>query len=159
MGWAFYVLFSMFLCFYVLAGYGSQSGTAVLFNYSNKKKMGTNHAALWSTSYDARDRTTHHKRTKQRGERDSWTWEEILDGKRPWRQAGEYHGPKEELKAAKEEQRRNEEASHRSRHERHPPQKEIGGTRGDWRSQVIDLSQLLVLTARSVVLVRHCVMR
>ena len=28
-GVKFYVLFSMILCFYVLAGYGSQSGTAV----------------------------------------------------------------------------------------------------------------------------------
>jgi hypothetical protein len=48
---------------------------------------------------------------------DSWTWEEILDGKGPWAQAGEYRRPKAELKAAKAEQRRYEEAARqRDRH-------------------------------------------
>ena len=66
--------------------------------------MDTYHAAFWSDlSYSSSDeedcyRTTHQKRTKQRGNReqrvlDSWTCEEILDGKGPWAQAGEYFGP------------------------------------------------------------------
>ena len=96
--------------------------------------MNTYHAALWSDSSssddDTRYRTTHHKLTKQRGMeeqrfQDSWTWEEILDGKGPWRQAGEYHRPKEELEAAKAERWRYE-ARQRSRHERKPPQKLFG---------------------------------
>ena len=66
--------------------------------------MYAHHAALWSASFDGRDRTSHHKRTKQRGKGDSWTWE----GKGPWRQAGEYRHPKEELEAAKEERHRYE---------------------------------------------------
>ena len=54
---------------------------------------------------DVRDRISHHKKTKQRafmGKR-SWTWEEILDGKGPWRQAGEYRRPKEEIEAVRAE--------------------------------------------------------
>ena len=62
------------------------------------------HAAPWSPSYDDRDRISHHQRTKQRGE-DKWTWEEILDGKGPWSQAGEYRRPKEESEADKAERR------------------------------------------------------
>ena len=61
------------------------------------------HAAHWysdpsyySSSEDEdenRYRNTHHKRTKQHGTQeqlvqDSWTWEEILDGKGPWVQPG-----------------------------------------------------------------------
>jgi hypothetical protein len=59
------------------------------------KSMYSHHAALWSSDPyysfssegDSRDRITHHQRTKQRGNgqqqpsQDSWTWEEILDGK------------------------------------------------------------------------------
>ena len=46
--------------------------------------MYAHHAALWSTSSsDDRDRTSNHKRTKQRGKED-WTWEDILDGKGSW---------------------------------------------------------------------------
>jgi hypothetical protein len=77
-------------------------------------KMDTYHAAFWSDlSYSSSDeedryRTTHQKRTKQRGNKEqrvleSWTWEEILDGKGPWAQAGEYRRPKEELEAVKAE--------------------------------------------------------
>ena len=79
--------------------------------------MNTYHAACWSDdSYssssdeeDSRYRTTHHQRTKQRGRMDSWTWEEIFDGKGPWAQPGEYRRPKEELEEAKAERRRYEE--------------------------------------------------
>ena len=68
----------------------------------------TSHAAFWSSSpstNEKRYRTTHHNRTKQRGNQeqrvlDSWTWEKILDGKGPWAQAVEYHRPKAELEAA-----------------------------------------------------------
>ena len=87
--------------------------------------MNTYHAALWSdpcysSSEEERDRITHHQRTKQRGNgqqqqqqrsQDSWTWEEILDGKGPWAQAGEYRRPKAELEAAKAERRWYEEAA------------------------------------------------
>ena len=75
---------------------------------------------------------------------DSWTWEEILDGKGPWAQTGEYRRPKEELEAAKAERRRYEELARGGVHERQPQNFLGRGTRGDWRSQVIDLSQLLV---------------
>ena len=79
--------------------------------------MNFNHAAFWSSSpspEESRNRITHHNRTKRRGDRqrqqeqrnqDFWTWEEILDGKGPWAQPGEYRRPKEELEAAKEERR------------------------------------------------------
>ena len=54
--------------------------------------MNYNHAAFWSASpsqEENRDRTTHHKRTKRRGERqrkqeqrkEEWTWDDVLDGK------------------------------------------------------------------------------
>ena len=94
----------------------------------NKSIMYAHHVGPWSTSSDGRDRTTHHKRTKQRGERDSWTWEENKDGKGPWRQAGEYRRPKEEIKAAKEEGdgRRRQVIDAATRGS--PPQK-IGGVR------------------------------
>ncbi|XP_064865271.1 uncharacterized protein LOC115108639 isoform X1 [Oncorhynchus nerka] len=69
-------------------------------------KMDAYHTAHWSSdpSYyscsseeeeDNRYRITHHQRTKQRGNRqqqrspDSWTWEEILDGKGNWVHPGE----------------------------------------------------------------------
>uniref|UniRef100_A0A8C8FTR3 Uncharacterized protein n=1 Tax=Oncorhynchus tshawytscha TaxID=74940 RepID=A0A8C8FTR3_ONCTS len=65
---------------------------------------------------ESRYRTTHHNRTKQRGNRqrlqekqpasqDSWTWEDELDGKGPWAEPGEYRRPKAELEAAKAERR------------------------------------------------------
>ena len=69
--------------------------------------MYSNHAALWSPPYDDRDRITHQQWTKQRGNgqqqqsKDFWTWEEILDGKGPWAQPGEYRRPKAELEAVK----------------------------------------------------------
>ena len=62
------------------------------------------HAALWSDSYDDRDRRTHQKWTKQRVQEER-TWEEILDRAGPWTQAGEYRLPKEEIEAAKAERR------------------------------------------------------
>ena len=103
--------------------------------------MSNQHAALWSPLYDSRYRTTHHQRTKQRDQ--EWTWEDILDGKGPGSQAGEYCRPREEIEAAKAE-RRYYEALYQpqGKCERQPPR----GTRGDWQSQVGDLSQLPVLT-------------
>ncbi|XP_071239026.1 alkylglycerol monooxygenase-like isoform X2 [Salvelinus alpinus] len=83
--------------------------------------MDTYHAAHWSDPcYSSSDeeeiryRTTHQKRTEQRGNQeqrvlDSWTWEEILDGKGSWAQPGEYRRPKEELEAARAERRHYEE--------------------------------------------------
>ena len=47
----------------------------------NKEKMYAYHAAPWSSPSVSRDRTSHHQRTKQHGKVDSWTWEDILDGK------------------------------------------------------------------------------
>ncbi|XP_052364287.1 nuclear transcription factor Y subunit beta-like [Oncorhynchus keta] len=47
------------------------------------------------------------QRQQQQWERlhylDKWTWEEILDGKGPWAEPGEYCRPKAELEAAKAE--------------------------------------------------------
>ena len=85
--------------------------------YLIKFTLNTYHAAYWSDdSYssssdeeESRYRTTHHQRTKQCGRMDSWTWEEILDGKGQWAQPGEYRRPKEELEAAIAERRRYEE--------------------------------------------------
>ena len=59
---------------------------------------------------------------------EKWTWEEILDGKRPWAEPGEYCRPKAELEAAKAERRHYEELARQSswKPERHP-QKCIGG--------------------------------
>ena len=98
-------------------------------------KMNTYPAAFWSndsssSSDESRDRAPHYKRTKQRGNREqrlmgSWAWEEILDGKGPWRQAGEYRRPKE-LEAAKAERRRYV-VSQRNRHERQPQNIFFGG--------------------------------
>ena len=65
----------------------------------------TYHAALWSSpsSTNGRYRTTHHKQTKQRGEKEEWTWEDILDGKGSytWEEilAGRDRLPWEQLKA------------------------------------------------------------
>uniref|UniRef100_A0A8K9UVX3 Pyrin domain-containing protein n=1 Tax=Oncorhynchus mykiss TaxID=8022 RepID=A0A8K9UVX3_ONCMY len=73
-------------------------------------------------------RNTHHQRTKQRGDErqrylENWTWEEILDGKGPWAQAGEYRRPEAELEAAKAERLRYEEAARQRgwKPERQPP--------------------------------------
>ncbi|XP_064814960.1 uncharacterized protein LOC135530588 [Oncorhynchus masou masou] len=67
--------------------------------------------------------TSHHKRTRQRGEKqqcflEEWTWEEILEGKGPW--AGEHRRPKEELEASKAERRHYEELAQRTKHKRQP---------------------------------------
>ena len=62
-----------------------------------------------------------------------------MDGKGPWRQAGEYLRPKEELEAVKAERQRYEELAQRGVHKRQPPKHFLGGgTRGDWWSQVMD---------------------
>ena len=73
--------------------------------------MNNNHAAFWSDSPSPKEnryRITHHKRTKQRVNRqeqreetrnkDFWTWEEILDGRGPWAKPGECSRPKEQPK-------------------------------------------------------------
>ena len=66
-------------------------------------------------------------REEQRS-KDFWTWEEILDGKGPWAQPGEYRRPKEELEAVKAERRWYEEAARRSGWKpESQPQKCIGG--------------------------------
>ena len=87
------------------------------------KKLYADHAAPRSPPYDDRDRTTHHKRTKQREKEEQrlmgkWTWEEILDGAGPWPQPWEYRCPKEELEAAKAERRCYEEKYRRIEEER-----------------------------------------
>ena len=113
--------------------------------------MDTYHAVHWSDlSYssseeeeDSRYRITHHQRTKQRGNGqqqqqqqrfpDFWTWEEILDGKGPWAQAGEYPRPKAELEAAKAERRHYEEAARQhgsAAGTRGSPQNLLGGAHG-----------------------------
>ena len=83
----------------------------------------------------------------------SWTWEEILDGKGPWAQAGEYRRPQAELEAVKTERRRYEKAARQRgwKPERQPQKCIGGGTRGVWRSQVGDLRQLPVLTVERTV--------
>ena len=73
-----------------------------------------------------------------------------MNGAGPWTQAGEYRSPKEEIEAAKAEWRYYEELYQRDKHQRQPHKTFGGGTRGDWLSQVGDLSQLLVLTVGSV---------
>ena len=115
------------------------------------------HAAFWSDSpspQESRYRITHHKRTKQRVNRqepqerqqrqqqqeqqqlqwerlhylEKWTWEEILDGKGPWEQPGDYCRPKAELEAAKAERRHYEELARQSGWKpESQPQKCIGG--------------------------------
>ena len=45
---------------------------------------------------------------------EKWTWEEILDGKGPWEQPGDYCRPKAELEAAKAERRHYEELARQS---------------------------------------------
>ena len=104
-----------------------------------------NNAAFWSSSLspeENRNRITHHNRTKRRGDRqrqeeqrsqDFWTWEEILDGKGPWAQPGEYRRPKEELEAAKAERRWYEEAARRRGWKpKSQPQKCIGGAHREY---------------------------
>jgi hypothetical protein len=86
----------------------------------NKFKIYAYHAAPFSQYDNSRNRRSHHQRTKQRGQ-EEWTWEEILDGKGPWAQAGEYRHLKEEMEAAKAERLRYEELAQRSKHERQPP--------------------------------------
>ena len=56
-----------------------------------------------------------------RGVMDSWTWEEILDGKGPWRQAGEYRRSQEELGAAKAERQHYKGPRLARKPERQPP--------------------------------------
>ena len=104
--------------------------------------MDTYHAAYWSDpsfssseEKENRYRTTHQERTKQRGNErqrylEKWTWEEILDGKGPWAQAGKYRCPNEELEAAKAERRRYE-VRQRNRHERQPQNILGGGAHGE----------------------------
>ena len=75
------------------------------------------HAAFWSDSpshQENRNRITHHKRTKQRVNRqeqreemrnkDFWTWEEILDGRGPWAKPGECSRPKVQQEKKQQEQ-------------------------------------------------------
>ena len=64
--------------------------------------MYTFHAALCSHSDDRRNRRSHQKWTKQRGQ-EEWTSEDIVDGEGPWTQAGEYRRPREQMEAAREE--------------------------------------------------------
>ena len=110
-----------------------------------------------SLSYNKRDRRTHHKRTKQRVQekQTSWTWDKILDGKRSWTWeetlAGKDRLPWKQGEIAQEERRRYEGTRLARKPERQPQNKNVfGGTRGDWLSQVGDLSQLLMLTVGSV---------
>ena len=106
--------------------------------------MDTYHAVPWSDlSYssseeeDERYRITHQPRTKQRGNgqwqksQDSWTWEEILDGKGPWAQAGEYRRLKAELEAAKAERRWYEEAARQRGWDERQTQTFLGGSHGE----------------------------
>ena len=67
-----------------------------------------------------------------------WTWEEILDGKGPWAQPGQYRRPKEELEAVKAERRWYEEAARRRgwKPESQPQKFLGGGSQGAWRRQV-----------------------
>ena len=126
-----------------------------------------NHAAFWSASpstEESRNRITHHKRTKRRGDRqrkqeqrkEELTWDDVLDGKGcyTWEEilAGKDRLPWEQVEAA----RRAEAAGERSRRyegtwlarkpERQPQKCIVGGTQEVWRSQVGDLRQLPVLT-------------
>ncbi|KAM9519349.1 uncharacterized protein ACWYII_045447 [Salvelinus alpinus] len=57
--------------------------------------------------------TKQHDQRQQEQRKEKWTWEEILDGKGPWAQPGEYRRPKAELEAAKAERRWYEEAARR----------------------------------------------
>ena len=124
--------------------------------------MNTYYAAPWSSSPspdDKRYRTTHQERTKQRGNgqqqrpelHDSWTWEEILDDKVPWAQAGEYRRPKAELEAVKAE-------SWLEAREAAPKMYWGRGHTMRWRSQVGNLRQLPVLTGEREGPGRHRVM-
>ena len=72
------------------------------------------------------------QRQQQQWERlhylEKWTWEEILDGKGPWEQPGDYCRPKAELEAAKAERRHYEELARQSGWKpESQPQKFIGG--------------------------------
>ena len=103
--------------------------------------MNTYHAALWSMPSDERrDRTTHHKKTKQRGQ-EEWTWEDILNGKGSWMWedilAGRDRLPWEQTEAARREQfykwsrlaRKPERQLHKNILE--GAHREIGGVRGE----------------------------
>ena len=74
---------------------------------------------------------------KQQWERlhylERWTWEEILDGKGPWAEPGEYCRPKAELEAAKAERRHYEELARQSgwKPESHPQKCLGGGAQGE----------------------------
>jgi hypothetical protein len=69
--------------------------------------INTYHAAPWSSpsSTNSRYRTTHYQRIKQRGKKEEWTWEDILDGKGSYTweeiQAGRDHLPWEQVEAAR----------------------------------------------------------
>ena len=101
-------------------------------------------------SDERRDRTTHHKNTKQRGQ-EEWTWEDILNGKGSWTWeeilAGRDRLPWEQTEAAILQ---GVTASTEAREAAPPPIFWGGSTRGDWRRQGLDLSQLPVLTVGSV---------
>ena len=93
----------------------------------------TYNAALLSSpsSTNGRYRTTHHQRTKQHGKEeqrylDKWTREEILEGKGPWVQAGEYRHPQEELEAANAERKHYEELARLARKPKRQPLKKLG---------------------------------
>ncbi|KAM9433536.1 uncharacterized protein ACWYII_017161 [Salvelinus alpinus] len=115
--------------------------------------LNTSYAASWSdprytSSSDeeeegCRYRTTHQTLTKQRSNgqqrqqqqrpitQDSWTWEEILEGKGHWAKIGEYRRSREELEAAKAEDRWYEEAARkRGWKPEKKPQKFLGGAKG-----------------------------
>ena len=106
--------------------------------------MNTYHAAPWSSPSpdNRRYRTTHHQRTKQRGERDSWTGEQrYLEYETTWEEierwsvdSGRVPEPAwDSLEQCEEGYRRMELATQtrqRNRHERQLPQKIFGGHTG-----------------------------
>jgi hypothetical protein len=77
----------------------------LFFGLSLKNIINLPHATSWSTTSDVRYRRSLHKKTKQCF-LEEWKWEEILEGKGPWAQAGEYCRSKEEMEAAKAKRRR-----------------------------------------------------
>ena len=126
--------------------------------------MNTYHAAPWSSSLspdDIRYRTTHHQRTKQRGngqqqQRDLdyvTTWNEI----ERWSvDPGRVQEPAwDSLEQCEEEYRRMELARDQGGPRGSPKNVLGGGTRGMWRSQVGDLRQLPVLTVERAGPGRH----
>ncbi|XP_071193419.1 golgin subfamily A member 5-like [Salvelinus alpinus] len=73
---------------------------------------------------------------------ENWTWEEILDGAGPWTQPGEYRLSKEEIEAAKAEQRYYEE---KYRGDRTLPWRQLlAFAKLEWASSQDVLSQLYV---------------